>query len=158
MTGQNTDSLIIKYQTLDTISSQSRLSYLNGKTLYLNYNYLGLQDYNETISFTKAPSYSDYYGRYLIVGKRNNSTDINCFSDEKDSDHVVIDGTLYMYDCPDFFASGSKDLFAFNINADATLSGYYEYVQAGLNAYEEISTPDAELSSSYIKDTSKNLK
>jgi hypothetical protein len=136
--------------TIDTSSSQSRLSYLNGKTLLLNYDYYGTS-YSESISFSEAPFYSSEVGRYTIKGVRDNSSYIYCFSDEQASDHVIINGVSYMYDCPDFFSDGSRDLFAFNINSDLSISGYYEYVQSGLNAYNEILDPDSVLVSSKVE-------
>ncbi len=131
---------------IDTTSAQTRLSYLNGKSLTLNYYFA--EDYSESVTFTQAPQYSDSQQTYFIKGTRNGNTDIYCFSDDKESLHVSIDGISYMYDCPTLFASGEKDLFAFNINADGSLSGYYEYVLPStpdLNVYSEILIPDAAL-------------
>lgn len=137
---------------IDTTSSQTRLSYLNGKTLTLNY-FFG-EDYNESVTFSQAPQYNDSENTYIIKGLRNGDTDFYCFSDDKESLHVNIDGVSYMYDCPTLFASGERDLFVFNINSDASLSGYYEYVSASdsdLNLYEEMQIPDTPLVASKIE-------
>ena len=137
---------------IDTTSAQTRLSYLNNKTLTLNYYFT--EDYSESVTFTQSPQYSDSQETYLIKGTRNSNTDIYCFSDDKDSLHVSIDGTSYMYDCITLFESGEKDLFVFNINSDRSLSGYYEYVSANtpdLSVYSEMAVPDATLTSSKIE-------
>lgn len=137
---------------IDTSSAQTRLSYLNGKTLHVNYYFA--EDYSESITFTQAPQYSASQETYVIKGKRDDNTDTYCFSDDKENLHVSIDGISFMYDCYTSFESGEKDLFAFNINSDGSLSGYYEYVSAktpDLSVYTEMATPDATLVSSRIE-------
>ncbi len=139
--------------SVDTTSDQSRLSYLEGKTATFNYDYYGVA-YSETIAFNEAPIYNTALEQYIIKGLRNNAEDIYCFSGEEESSHATVYGVVYMYDCPGFFADDSKDLFAFNVNSDQSLSGYYEYVHSGdssLSLYDEIKTPDAELVSSSIR-------
>lgn len=137
---------------IDDSSSQSRLSYLEGKTATLNYDYYG-KEYNEVITFSEAPQYDRDSGKYIIKGLRNNQDTIYCYSDEEEFDHVVISGVVYMYDCPSYFVNDAKDLFAFNINPDNTLSGYYEYVNivdTALGLYNEMQDPDSQLVSSAI--------
>ncbi len=137
---------------IDTTSSQSRLSYLEGKTATFNYDYYGVA-YNETIIFNTAAQYNSGLERYVITGARNQDT-VYCFSDEEESDHIIINNVVYMYDCVSNFEGGAKDLFTFNINSNKTLSGYYEYIKSedsSLNLYAEVKNPDSVLVSSSIE-------
>jgi hypothetical protein len=136
---------------IDTTSSQTRLAYLKGKKLTLNYDYYGTM-YHESFTFNDDPRYDNNAGYYIQGVRRVNGAQgsINCFSDDV-AKRTVVNGTSFMYDCPSFFNDGSKDLFVFNIDPEGAISGYYKYVDSG-SVYSALeSNPDAALVSSTIE-------
>ena len=129
---------------IDTASSQSRLQFLAGKTLELNYDFYGTL-YNDSITFAQAPQYNESIGNYVIEGSLNAEYDIFCFSDDDPAKRVTIGSTAFMYDCTTLY-DGANSIYVFNIDAASSrVSGYYSYAAAGVNPYAAIQTPDATL-------------
>jgi|GEM_PF-965827 len=128
---------------IDTSTDRTRLAYLSGKALTLEYDYYGTA-YTDTVSFSGAPKYYSEQGKYILEGKRGRYTTY-CYS-EDEADRVTVDGTSFMYDCFTALEDGARDLFVFNIGSGDAVSGYYYYAPKNENPYVEIRKhPDAVL-------------
>lgn len=130
---------------INTSSDQTRLNYLAGQTLRLNYRYPNgsgqYYEYNETLTLDSAPVYSDAVAEYVLPGTHttfDGNYDMYCFSENDLSKRVVIGGTRFMYDCVTY-GDTFRDLFVFNINtSDGSLDGYYTYTSTENDPYTTI--------------------
>lgn len=130
---------------IDTSSDQTRLNYLAGQTLHMNYRYPNssgqYHDYNETLVLETDSYYSENFNEYVLKGVHatlDGNYDMYCFSENDLSKRVVIGGTRFMYDCVTY-GDTFRDLFVFNIDtSDGSLHGYYVYTDASTNPYTEI--------------------